>query len=168
MPISGQASDITLIEALPFTNQVIPLTPAFQHATFPEIFRASKLTVDYNGHHDGAAVARNSDHNNTSFATSLMQALPQVPAAVKEGFPPHTATPTPIRPPAVSDKPAPKPADKVPFIYQNKYGQRVDRPISDAMFDQTLIQKLKLRKLCNKHWLGRGCRCFQSAQPIPH
>jgi hypothetical protein len=157
MPISGQASDITLIEALPFTNQVIPLTPAFQHATFPEIFRGSKLAVDYNGHHDGAAVARNSDHN-ASFAASLMQALPPVPAAVKEGFPPLTATPTPVRSPSMSDKPAPKPAEKGPFIYQNKYGQRVDRPIPDAMFDQALIQKLKPRKMCNKHWLGRGCK----------
>ena len=154
VPVDGVSQDITLIESLPFATYLEQLSHTFQTATFPRIFRDSKIVIPSRlptlEPSKPAFVPREQKTPPTTWATtSLRGALPDI--TNKENIPPPPATVLP------TVETTSKSAVSGPFIYQNSRGQRLDKPINKDMFDKDVVYNLKLKKLCNKFWLLGKC-----------
>ena len=151
VPVDGLSQDITLIEALPFATYLEQLSHKFQTTSLPGIFRDSKIVVTtrLSMHETTKPVVMPMEQKtppSTWATTTLKAALPTI--ADKENIPPPTAAPQP------TVLPTPTPTAGGPFIYQNKNGERIDKPIN---IDKDLVYELKGRKMCNKHWLLGKC-----------
>ncbi len=150
VPVDGVSQDIILIESLPFATYLEQLSHNFQIASFPKIFRDSKIVISARlstlEPSKPAFVPVEQKSPPTTWATaSLKTALPTIEN--KENVPPPPST----------VQATPNPAVNGPYIYHNNKGQRVDKPINKDMFDKDVIFKLKPKKLCNKYWLLGRC-----------
>ena len=152
--VSGVNQDITLIDG--------PLTPCgmrkallqFCVASFPNIFRLSKISLPKANGNDFAGMKR----------TASQAALPSPLPIQRRPSPPQT-THTYTTPPGINgyaSGPARHsmattsayPTPKTLFI--NKYGQRLDRPLDyDKQFLSVLFSKLS--RLCNNYYLKGYC-----------
>ncbi|SMY21158.1 unnamed protein product [Zymoseptoria tritici ST99CH_1A5] len=63
-------------------------------------------------------------------------------------------------------RPAPEPKLSGPLIRQNKYEQRLDQHMD---YDHDRVYELKKLKLCNQHYIGRGCCHWEAGNgACPH
>lgn len=126
-----------MLEGPPFERELASLNERFRTASFPQVFRDSKLQ---------------------SRRVSVPQMLPSSPkastyaATVSQGSPSALAQPAASPPSQNADTVTPSPPTDV--IYRNSKGQRVDSPLKPP---QQLVTTLKNRKLCNLHHLLRSC-----------
>ena len=143
IPVEGVSQHITLIEALPFAQYMQPISHKFQTANFPKIFRDTKIVAHRTSTYEPTrAPSVEQQTPPSAWATTAMKnALPIV--ADKENIPP---------PP-----PAPPATQTGPFVWVNKNGDRVDKPIDRDLYDKDIVYKIKGRKMCNKHWLQGYC-----------
>jgi hypothetical protein len=150
VPVEGVSQQITLIEALPFAMYLQPLSHKFQTASFPRIFRDTKISANRMSTQEHPRASPTGQHTAPEpwSTATLKAALPMIERQEN------------IAPPPVTTQPASTPpiaAPTGPFVWVNRKGQRVDKPISKDDFDKETVNKIKSRKYCNKHWLLGRC-----------
>ncbi|KAJ9613484.1 hypothetical protein H2200_003426 [Cladophialophora chaetospira] len=164
-------SHITLLEAVPFEKDMVPLKDTLKTTTFDNIFRTTKLAaapaipkgplqavtatlpalarVESNG-----TTGTTSSSSTPAITWATLTAQPTPPAS-KAPSTTRTSTPTSMKSPdglAASVKPATtKPIDR------NRHGQRIDKV--DSSIPNHEIQRIKKLKLCNIFYLQGATYC---------
>ncbi|KAI9923969.1 hypothetical protein MW887_007427 [Aspergillus wentii] len=140
---------ISLIQGPPFAWEMKELSTHFSTASFPDVFRSTKLS------------------RRVSFSQTTPPSSPPQPAA--PAAPANYASAAKATPPPQPPSPSPSPERKVPKIpiLKNSYGQRIDRPLRFSTRDQ--VDSLKQLKLCNQYHILGVCSygefCSHSHEP---
>ncbi|KAL1972810.1 hypothetical protein VTN31DRAFT_6352 [Thermomyces dupontii] len=141
---------ISLIEGVPFEQELESLKSSYRVAKFPELFRDSKITP--------GPIKPPSKKTGTAPVTPV--SLQRTPTNTTTSSSSNTswASVTGSNPGDVNLKQASKPASPSPpaAVERNKYGQRIDRLDFKNITKEDLARVKKL-KLCNMHYLLGEC-----------
>ncbi|OAX77899.1 hypothetical protein ACJ72_07797 [Emergomyces africanus] len=147
---------VTMLEGPPFERELAELKDKYLTASFPSIFRATKLPP----------IRRVSFSSTPVYEPSPTKPPPSYASAASfSSSPPRYNGSRPSTPAPAEKKPgSPNSANGPPWLHgtgamisgisvlKNKHGQRVDPPIKPS---SSIVQSLKSRKLCNPyHLLG--------------
>ena len=145
--LPGAINDrITLLEGAPFPFDLRKVAQSFRQTSFKSVFRPTKIQVLSNG---------------TQPVTIGMKRPAQDALASSRDRPSLQAVTAVITPPKPQPGPNPQSAPAAtfalsPFIFQNKFGQRLDVPLN---IDREYLQFLydKNARLCNNFYLKGHC-----------
>jgi len=145
-PYAGNNSTrkrITMLEGPPFALELSRLKLKFRTASFPDVFRNTKLSPG-----SGSFSTSASDGTNSK--------APSWASTVAPGTAAQPHSPRDERP-LITDE-----YDERDVIHRNIRGQRIDTPILDPpnKFNPSIINSVKTRKYCNNyHLLGECFHC---------